>query len=94
MNFLDSDLERYVQQHSEQEPELLQQLARETHLKILQPRMLSASTYNEGILTPRGLEVKFFNTLETLLKLFLISPVRLIWFSLMLTKNSILCILI
>lgn len=43
MNFLDSDLERYVQQHSEQEPELLQQLARETHLKILQPRMLSGA---------------------------------------------------
>lgn len=43
MNFLDSDLERYVQQHSEQEPELLQQLARETHLKVLQPRMLSGA---------------------------------------------------
>lgn len=41
MNFLDENLEAYVQQHSEQEPELLQQLARETHLKILQPRMLS-----------------------------------------------------
>lgn len=43
MNFLDSDLQRYVQQHSEQEPELLQQLARETHLKVLQPRMLSGA---------------------------------------------------
>lgn len=43
MNFLNSDLERYVQQHSEQEPELLQQLARETHLKVLQPRMLSGA---------------------------------------------------
>ena len=43
MNFLDENLETYVQQHSEQEPELLQQLARETHLKILQPRMLSGA---------------------------------------------------
>ena len=43
MNFLDENLEAYVQQHSEQEPELLQQLARETHLKILQPRMLSGA---------------------------------------------------
>lgn len=43
MNFLDKSLEDYVQQHSEQEPELLQQLARETHLKVLQPRMLSGA---------------------------------------------------
>ena len=43
MNFLDKKLEEYVQDHSEQEPELLQQLARETHLKVLQPRMLSGA---------------------------------------------------
>jgi len=43
MNFLDRKLEEYVQDHSEQEPELLQQLARETHLKVLQPRMLSGA---------------------------------------------------
>ena len=43
MNFLDENLDAYVQQHSEQEPELLQQLARQTHLKILQPRMLSGA---------------------------------------------------
>lgn len=43
MNFLDENLENYVQQHSEEEPELLQKLARETHLKILQPRMLSGA---------------------------------------------------
>lgn len=43
MNFLDENLETYVQQHSEQEPELLQQLVRETHLKVLQPRMLSGA---------------------------------------------------
>lgn len=43
MNFLAENLEAYVQQHSEQEPDLLQQLARETHLKVLQPRMLSGA---------------------------------------------------
>jgi caffeoyl-CoA O-methyltransferase len=43
MNFLDSNLEAYVAKHSEQEPELLQKLARETHLKVLQPRMLSGA---------------------------------------------------
>lgn len=43
MNFLEVTLEAYVQKHSEKEPELLQQLARETHLKILQPRMLSGA---------------------------------------------------
>lgn len=43
MNFLDPNLESYVAKHSEQEPELLQKLARETHLKVLQPRMLSGA---------------------------------------------------
>ena len=43
MNFLIENLETYVQQHSEQEPDLLQELARETHLKVLQPRMLSGA---------------------------------------------------
>ncbi len=43
MNFLDHNLETYVAEHSDQEPELLQELARETHLKILQPRMLSGA---------------------------------------------------
>ena len=43
MNFLAENLETYVQQHSEQEPQLLEELARETHLKVLQPRMLSGA---------------------------------------------------
>lgn len=43
MNFLDHNLETYVAEHSEEEPKLLQELARETHLKILQPRMLSGA---------------------------------------------------
>lgn len=41
MHFLSEALEDYVARHSEDEPELLAQLNRETHLKILQPRMLS-----------------------------------------------------
>ena len=43
MNFLDSNLEAYVAKHTEQEPILLQKLARETQLKVLQPRMLSGA---------------------------------------------------
>lgn len=41
MHFLSEDLEGYAEQHSEQEPPLLTALTRETHLRILQPRMLS-----------------------------------------------------
>ncbi|PZW39572.1 putative O-methyltransferase YrrM [Mesonia algae] len=41
MHFLPEDINQYVEQHSQQEPELLQKLQRETFQKILQPRMLS-----------------------------------------------------
>jgi len=41
MHFLSDELDDYVTQHSQDEPELLAQLNRETHQKILQPRMLS-----------------------------------------------------
>ena len=41
MQFLSEDLDNYVVAHSDNEPELLQQLNRETNQKILQPRMLS-----------------------------------------------------
>ena len=41
MHFISEELENYVATHSENEPELLAQLNRETHQKILQPRMLS-----------------------------------------------------
>ncbi|MCK0110355.1 O-methyltransferase [Flavobacteriaceae bacterium S0825] len=41
MNFLSEELDNYVVGHSQDEPELLQQLNRETYQKILQPRMLS-----------------------------------------------------
>ena len=41
MNFISEDLDSYITNHSEDEPALLRQLSRETHQKILQPRMLS-----------------------------------------------------
>lgn len=41
MHFISEDLENYVAAHSQEEPLLLQQLNKETHQKILQPRMLS-----------------------------------------------------
>ncbi|PZR21952.1 MAG: methyltransferase [Flavobacterium psychrophilum] len=41
MHFISEELEDYAAFHSENEPELLAALNRETHRKILQPRMLS-----------------------------------------------------
>lgn len=41
MHFLPQALDDYVVAHSEEEPELLEQLTRETYQKILQPIMLS-----------------------------------------------------
>lgn len=41
MQFLDQKLDDYVVAHSENEPEVLYQLNRQTHIKVLQPRMLS-----------------------------------------------------
>lgn len=41
MHFISEALENYVAAHSENEPDLLARLNRETHQKILQPRMLS-----------------------------------------------------
>ncbi len=41
MHFISQELEDYIEQHSQNEPELLVQLNRETYRKVLQPRMLS-----------------------------------------------------
>jgi len=41
MHFISQELEDYAAFHSENEPELLAALNKETHQKILQPRMLS-----------------------------------------------------
>ena len=40
-NFINKDILEYSEKYSLQEPEILQELNRETHLKILNPRMLS-----------------------------------------------------
>jgi predicted O-methyltransferase YrrM len=41
MHFISQELEDYIEQHSEKEPELLAALDKETYQKILLPRMLS-----------------------------------------------------
>ncbi|WP_019039582.1 O-methyltransferase [Psychroflexus tropicus] len=41
MDFIAPELQDYVEQHSENEPKILQELSRETWQKVLQPRMLS-----------------------------------------------------
>jgi len=41
MNFIPEPIDDYVNSHSGNEPELLADLRRETHLKVLNPRMLS-----------------------------------------------------
>ena len=41
MDFVDKKIMEYVINNSEDEPELLKELAKETYQKILQPRMLS-----------------------------------------------------
>ncbi|WP_142785417.1 O-methyltransferase [Changchengzhania lutea] len=63
MNFLPEELDDYIIQYSENEPELLQQLHRETYQKILQPRMLSGH-YQGRILSMISKLVKPVNILE------------------------------
>jgi caffeoyl-CoA O-methyltransferase len=41
MNDLNRDLEQYILSHTEEEDEVLKELNRETHLRVLNPRMLS-----------------------------------------------------
>lgn len=41
MHFLSEALENYIQDNSENEPKVLQELTRETHLKVIQPRMIT-----------------------------------------------------
>lgn len=41
MDFLSNELDEYTSNHTENEPGFLQKLNRDTHIKVLQPRMLS-----------------------------------------------------
>jgi len=43
MTFLSDNIDKYVVDHSQKEPELLQQLNKETWQKVLNPRMLSGA---------------------------------------------------
>jgi len=43
MNFLPEKLDQYVVEHSQQEPEILAELSKETWQKVLNPRMLSGA---------------------------------------------------
>ena len=43
MNFLPENIDKYVANHSQQEPEILKQLNKETWQKVLNPRMLSGA---------------------------------------------------
>ena len=63
MHFIPEKLDDYVVKHSEDEPELLKQLSRETHQKILQPRMLSGH-YQGRVLSMISKLVKPKNILE------------------------------
>lgn len=63
MHFIPQELDDYVVAHSQLEPELLQQLTRETYQKILQPRMLSGH-YQGRILSMISKLVNPTNILE------------------------------
>ncbi len=41
MHFLSEKLESYIERHTEDEPELLRKLTRETYLKVVHPRMIT-----------------------------------------------------
>lgn len=41
MHFLSATLQDYITDHSESEPKLLQELYKETYLKVIQPRMIT-----------------------------------------------------
>lgn len=41
MNFIPDDIDRYAEQHSSEESDLLKRINRDTHAKVMMPRMLS-----------------------------------------------------
>jgi len=64
MDFLNPKIEQYTLQHCEPESELLYELNRQTHLQILQPRMLSGhlqgrilSSYSKALSPKNVLEI-------------------------------------
>lgn len=63
MHFIPEELDDYVVAHSENEPQLLQQLTRETFQKILQPRM-SSGPYQGRVLSMISKLIQPTNILE------------------------------
>ena len=63
MEFLSEDLQHYVEDHSEPESDLLQQINRETHLHVLKPRMLSGHLQGR-VLSMLSHKIKPTNILE------------------------------
>jgi len=63
MHFLSEALENYITNHSEAEPELLRNLTRETHLKVIQPRMITGH-YQGRVLSMLSKLIRPNNILE------------------------------
>lgn len=63
MHFLSEALEKYITDHSEAEPELLRALTRETHLKVIQPRMITGH-YQGRVLSMLSKLIRPHNILE------------------------------
>lgn len=63
MNFLPKDIDNYVVNHSQKEPDLLQQLNKETWQKVLNPRMLSGE-FQGRVLSMLSKLIHPYNILE------------------------------
>ncbi|NNK73294.1 MAG: O-methyltransferase [Flavobacteriaceae bacterium] len=63
MDFIPDNIDDYVVKHSQNEPDLLKQLNRETNLKIMQPRMISGH-YQGRVLSMISKLVRPLNILE------------------------------
>jgi predicted O-methyltransferase YrrM len=49
MHFISEDLEKYIEQHTSAESEVLKALDRETNLKVMSPRMLSGHVQGQAL---------------------------------------------
>jgi predicted O-methyltransferase YrrM len=63
MDFIPKKIDEYAVEHSQKEPELLAKLNRETHQKVLQPRMLSGH-YQGRLLSMLSKLIRPVNILE------------------------------
>ncbi len=63
MHFLSETLQEYISIHSENEPSYLTELSRETHLKVIQPRMITGH-YQGRVLSMLSKIIRPANILE------------------------------